>query len=86
MVDFFGRDLAVDDIVITSFGNGWNQSRDIYEYCKIERFTEKAVFVDRLNLKENSKARNKRVPAHHLIKIDPEHYTMYILKKSKETV
>lgn len=84
MVDFFGHELSIGDTVITSFGNGWNQDRDIYEYCEIVRFTDKAVIVDRLKIKrENDK--QKRVPAHHLIKVDAAQHTMYILKKSKET-
>lgn len=85
MVDFFGAELSVGDTVITSFGNGWNQDLDIYEYCEIIRFTEKAVVVIRLKIKTKF-GKQKRVPAHHLIKVDPAHYTMYILKKSKETV
>lgn len=84
MVDFFGNNLSVGDTVITSFGNGWNQDLDIYEYCEIIRFTEKAVIVNRLKLKR--KKESKRVLAHHLIKVDPAHYTMYVLKKSKDTV
>ena len=84
MLDFFGNNLAVGDTVVTPFITSWE--KDIYEYCKIERFTEKAAVVNRLKLKEDSKARTKRVPTHHLIKVDPAHYTMYILKKQKETV
>lgn len=84
MLDFFENDLAVGDIVVTPFTTSWG--KDIYEYCKVERFTEKAVIVNRLKLKEASKAKTKRVPAHHLIKVDSAHYTMYILKKQKETV
>ena len=86
MVDFFGHELSIGDTVITSCGNGWNQDRDIYEYCEIVRFTDKAVVVNRLKLKKNSSKETRRVPAHHLIKVDPAHYTMYILKKQKETV
>ena len=85
MIDFLGNDLSIGDTVIISFGNGWNQDQDIYEYCEIERFTEKAVVVNRLKLKKSSSKETRRVPAHHLIKVDPAHYTMYILKKSKET-
>ena len=82
MIDFLGNDLAVGDTVIANFVRSWGN--DIFEYCTVVRFTEKAVIVDRLNIK-TEKSKQKRVPAHHLIKVDPAHYTMYILKKSKET-
>lgn len=78
--DFLGNSLGVGDIVLTCFGNGWSQIQDIYEYCEIIRFTDKAVIVDRLNIKRE-KTKQKRVPANHLIKVDSKHYTMYILKK-----
>lgn len=84
MQDFLGNDLQVGDTVLTSFGNSW-ASDDIFEYCIIVRFTNKAVIVERLKIK-NTKAKEKRVPAHHLIKVDAAHYTMYILKKQKEIV
>ena len=83
--DFLGNTLSVGDIVVTSFSQPWGNS-DLYEYCKVERFTQKAVIINRLKLKEDSRARTKRVSAHHLIKVDPAHYTMYILKQSKENV
>jgi hypothetical protein len=83
MQDFFGNDLSVGDIVIASFGSPWGD-KDVYEYCEIERFTNKAVIVNRLKLKPKNETR--RMYAHHLIKIDPAQYTMYILKKQKETV
>lgn len=83
MVDFFENDLSIGDIVITAFSKPWS-NEDLYEYCEVERFTEKAVVVNRLKLKKSSSKETRRVPAHHLIKIDPAHYTMYILKKSKE--
>ena len=84
MVDFFENDLSVGDIVVTAFSTAWGNG-DLYEYCEVERFTEKAVVVSRLKLKKSSSKETRRVPAHHLIKVDPAHYTMYILKKSKET-
>ena len=85
MQDFFNNELAVGDTVLTCFGNGWDPTRDIYEYCEIVRFTEKAVIVNRLKIKRKEN-KQKRVLARTLIKVDPAHYTMYILKKQKETV
>ena len=84
MLDFLEQDLAVGDFVITSFGKPWNAG-DIFEYCKIVRFTEKAVIVERLKIiQKNNK--QKRVISAHLIKVDPAQHTMYTLKKQKETI
>ena len=82
---FFGVELSVGDTVIASFGSPWGD-KDVYEYCEIERFTNKAVIINRLKLKLKSKNESRRMYAHHLIKVDPAQYTMYILKKQKETV
>jgi hypothetical protein len=83
MQDFFGVELSVGDIVISSFGSSWSNA-DVFEYCTVLRFTEKAVVVNQLKIKTKH-GKQSRKPANQLIKVDPAQYTMYILKKQKET-
>ena len=80
--DFLGNSLSVGDTVLYTVGNTLT-NHDVFDYGVVERFTEKAVIITRANIKRE-KYKERRLYSHQVIKVDPGHYTMHILKQQKE--